>query len=150
MGKISAILELARHRGESLKLPYSGAVTPVEAWELLQNAPGTRLVDVRTQAEWHWVGRVPHAVEIEWMKWPERQQNTHFLTELKTQVDKESMVLFLCRSAQRSHLAAILANEQGWNSCYNILEGFEGEKDVNGQRNNIGGWRKAALPWTQS
>jgi rhodanese-related sulfurtransferase len=150
MGKLSAILELARHRGETLKLPYAGAVTPSEAWELLQNAPGTRLVDVRTHSEWHWVGRVPHAVEIEWMRWPERTLNPNFLTELNKQVDKESLVLFLCRSAQRSHSAAILATEHGWNNCYNILEGFEGEKDANEQRGHVGGWRKAGLPWSQS
>jgi rhodanese-related sulfurtransferase len=150
MGKLSAILELARHRGETLKLPYAGAVTPTEAWELLQNAPGTRLVDVRTHCEWHWVGRVPHAVEIEWMRWPERTLNANFLTELGSQVDKESLVLFLCRSAQRSHSAAILATENGWSNCYNILEGFEGEKDTSGQRGHVGGWRKAGLPWSQS
>lgn len=150
MGKISSILELAKHRGETLNLPYAGAVTPAEAWELLQNAPGTRIVDVRSHAEFIWVGRVPHAVEIEWMLWPERTQNPNFLTELNAQVDKESQVLFLCRSAQRSHLAAALATEHGWNSCYNILEGFEGEKDANGQRGHVGGWRKAKLPWFQS
>jgi len=150
MGKLSAILELACQRGESLHLPYAGAVTPGEAWELMQNAPGTRLVDVRSHAEWQWVGRLPQAVEIEWMCWPERHQNPNFLAEMSTQVDKEAMVLFLCRSAQRSHLAAILATENGWNSCYNILQGFEGEKDANGQRSRVSGWRKAGLPWSQS
>lgn len=150
MGQLSAILELARQRGEAKNLPYAGEVTPREAWTLLTNAPGTVLVDVRTQAEWHWVGRVPNAVEIEWLSWPAMHRNEHFLAQLKRQVDPEAMVLFLCRSAQRSHHAAVLAAEHGWRNGYNILEGFEGDRDANGQRGHVGGWRNAGLPWTQS
>jgi rhodanese-related sulfurtransferase len=150
MGQLSAILELARQRGEAKQLPYAGEVTPREAWTLLQNAPGTVLVDVRTQAEWAWVGRVPHAVEIEWLSWPSMHKNEHFMTALNRQVDKEAMVLFLCRSAQRSHYAALLATQNGWNNCYNILEGFEGDKDARNQRGHVGGWRNAGLPWSQT
>ena len=150
MGQIAAILELARRRGEAKGLTYTGEVTPAEAWTLKQQAPGTVIVDVRTHAEWNWVGRVPDAVEIEWMHWPERDRNLNFLKQLEAQVDKEALVLFLCRSAQRSHHAAMLAGEHGYSQCYNILEGFEGDKDANQQRGTIGGWRKAGLPWTQS
>jgi rhodanese-related sulfurtransferase len=150
MGQISAILELARQRGESKQLPYAGEVTPLEAWTLLGNAPGTVIVDVRSQAEQYWVGKVPGAVEIEWMSWPGMHKNEHFMTQLNRQVDKEALLLFLCRSAQRSHHAATLATNQGWGNCYNILEGFEGDKDANGQRGNVGGWRRAGLPWSQS
>ena len=150
MGQLSAILEIARQRGEARQLPYAGEVTPKEAWTLLQSAPGTVLVDVRTQAELHWVGKVPNAVEIEWMNWPTMQKNEHFMVQLNRQVDKEAMVLFLCRSAQRSHFAAVLATQNGWNNCYNILEGFEGDKDANSQRGHAGGWRNAGLPWSQS
>ena len=57
--------------------------------------------------------------------------------------------MFLCRSGVRSIGAAAAATEAGYNSCYNVLEGFEGDKDANGQRNHIGGWRKAGLPWIQ-
>jgi rhodanese-related sulfurtransferase len=150
MGQLAAILELARRRGEAKGLTYTGEVTPEEAWTLLQHAPGTILVDVRTHAEWNWVGRVPHAVEIEWMHWPERDLNPNFLKQLEAQVDKEALVVFLCRSAARSHSAAMLATEHGYTQCYNILEGFEGDKDADQQRGNIGGWRKAGLPWSQS
>ena len=150
MGQIASILELARRRGAEKSLSYTGEVTPHEAWTLLQSAPGAVLVDVRTHAEWTWVGRVPNAIEIEWMHWPERTPNTNFLKQLTTQVDKEALVLFLCRSAQRSHLAAALAVENGYTQCYNILEGFEGDRDANQQRGSVGGWRKAGLPWYQS
>ena len=150
MGQLSALLDLARQRAEQRSAPYAGEVTPQEAWTLLQSAPGTVLIDVRSHAERQWVGRVPNSVEIEWASWPGMAHNDHFLVHMKKQVDPEAMVLFLCRSGVRSIAAAKLATENGWRNCYNILEGFEGEKDANGQRGHIGGWRKAGLPWTQS
>lgn len=149
MGHLSDLFGLARERGEKLGLPYAGALTPAEAFAVWQNAPGAVLVDVRTRAEWDWVGRVPGSVEIEWNSWPEGTRNPHFLAQLTHQVDPEAVVLFLCRSGARSHNAAILAQQNGYNACYNILEGFEGDRDANGQRGHIGGWRHAGLPWTQ-
>ncbi len=149
MGKLTDILALARQRGEDLQVPYEGALTPAEAAEVWQMAPGAQLVDVRTRAEWDWVGRIPGAVEIEWMSYPGNQPNPHFLAQLKKQVDPESLVMFICRSGQRSSNAARVATEAGYTECYNVLEGFEGDKDANGQRNRVGGWRKAGLPWQQ-
>ncbi|MBL8428885.1 MAG: rhodanese-like domain-containing protein [Dechloromonas sp.] len=149
MGKLSEILSMAQARGKALERPYQGELTPQEANDLWRLAPGAKLVDVRTRAEWDWVGRVPGAVEIEWNQYPGGVRNPHFLAELKRQVDPEAMVIFLCRSGVRSIGAATAATEAGYNACYNVLEGFEGDKDANGHRNNIGGWRKAGLPWIQ-
>jgi len=149
MGKLTDILALAQARGQALERPYAGELTPGEAYELLQQAPGAKLVDVRTRAEWDWVGRVPGAVEIEWNQYPGGVRNPNFLAELKRQVDPESLVMFLCRSGVRSIGAATAATEAGYGACYNVLEGFEGDKDANGHRNNIGGWRRAGLPWHQ-
>ena len=149
MGKLTEILSLAQGRGKALERPYQGELTPQEASDLLRLAPGARLVDVRTRAEWDWVGRVPGAVEIEWNQYPGSTRSPLFLAELKRQVDPEALVMFLCCSGVRSIGAAAAATEAGYNSCYNVLEGFEGDKDANGHRNNIGGWRKAGLPWIQ-
>lgn len=149
MGKLTEILTLAAERGRALERPYQGELTPTEAHALLQLAPGAKLVDVRTRAEWDWVGRVPGAVEIEWNQYPGGVRNPNFVAELKRQVDPEALVLFLCRSGVRSIGAANAAVEVGYNNSYNILEGFEGDKDANGHRGNIGGWRKAGLPWIQ-
>ena len=149
MGKLTEILNLAAERGRALERPYLGELTPAEAHALLQQAPGTKLVDVRTRAEWDWVGRVPGAIEIEWNQYPGGVRNPNFVAELKRQVDPQALVMFLCRSGVRSIGAATAATEAGYNSCYNILEGFEGDKDANGHRSNIGGWRKAGLPWIQ-
>ena len=149
MGKITEILRLARARSEALGRPYRGELTPQEAFTLLQLAPGARIVDVRTRAEWDWVGRIPAAVEIEWNQYPGGERNPNFMAELKRQVDPEALVMFLCRSGARSIGDATAATEAGYGDCYNILEGFEGDKDANGHRNLIGGWRKAGLPWIQ-
>lgn len=149
MGKLSDLLALAHSRALDLKLPYAGALTPAEAFEVWSSAPGAKLVDVRTRAELDWVGRVPGAVEIEWLTWPGNHANPNFLTQLHHQVDVEGMVLFLCRSGGRSDSAAKAATEAGYTACYNVLEGFEGDKDAHGHRNTVGGWRAAGLPWTQ-
>ena len=96
-----------------------------------------------------WVGRVPGAIEIEWMLYPGNEPNAHFLAHFKRQVDPEALVMFLCRSGARSNAAATLAAGSGFTNAYNILEGFEGDKDAGGHRNKVGGWRHANLPWTQ-
>ena len=150
MGRLTEILGLAQQRATAMDLPYEGALTPREAFELLRLAPGAKMVDVRTRAERDWVGRVPGAAEIEWNLYPGGAHNPNFMAELKRQVDPEALVLFLCRSGARSDAAARLATEAGYGDCYNILEGFEGDKDANGQRNRVGGWRFAGLPWQQS
>ena len=149
MGKLSEILRLAQVRGQALERAYIGELTPQEASDVLHLAPGAKIVDVRTRAEWDWVGRVAGAIEIEWNQYPGGVRNPNFVAELKRQVDPEALVMFLCRSGVRSVGAATAATEAGYNSCYNILEGFEGDKDANGHRNTIGGWRKAGLPWFQ-
>ena len=147
MGKLTEILNNARMRADELSLPYAGAVTPAESWELWNLAPGAKLVDVRTRAEWDWVGRIPGAIEIEWQSYPGGQPNHDFLAQLRRQVDPESLVMFICRSGVRSHNAACLANEAGYTESYNVLEGFEGDKDAAGHRGTTGGWRHAGLPW---
>lgn len=147
MGKLAEILNNARRRADEADLPYAGALTPAESWEVWNRVPGARIVDVRTRAEWDWVGRIPGAVEIEWQTYPGGTPNPDFLAQLKRQVDPESVVMFICRSGVRSHNAACLAAEAGFAECYNVLEGFEGNVDTNGQRGKLGGWRLAGLPW---
>lgn len=143
------ILNTAKQRGKQLGLPYAGALTPKEAHELMLHQANAKLVDVRTRAEWDWVGRVPDAVEVELMSYPGNRPNQAFVEELEKKVPKDTVILFLCRSGGRSHNAAGFATQAGYNNCYNVLEGFEGDRDANGQRNKVGGWRAAGLPWTQ-
>ena len=150
MATISEILNKAAERGKELNLPYGGALLPQEAYVLMQKAPGAILVDVRTQAEWNYVGRIPESVQIEWQTYPGSQPNPNFLNELEAQADKQAVVMFLCRSGARSHAAAAVAAQAGFSHSYNVLQGFEGDKDASGHRNSLGGWRVAGLPWVQS
>lgn len=145
------ILAKARERGQENSLPYAGAVTPAEAYDLVRSDPRVKLVDVRTNAERDWVGRVaiPEAqhAAVQWNTYPGSVQNPAFLEELSRVADKESVLLFLCRSGVRSRHAAKLATEHGYTHCFDILEGFEGDKDAEGHRKTVGGWCKAGLPW---
>jgi rhodanese-related sulfurtransferase len=144
------ILAAARERALQLNLPYAGALFPAEAHTLMQSLPEARLIDVRTRAELDWVGRIPGSVKVEWNTWPGGSRNPDFIAEFEALIDKNAIVMLLCRSGSRSHHAAIAVTHVGYTNVYNVLQGFEGDKDPSGQRNRLGGWRAAGLPWTQS
>jgi rhodanese-related sulfurtransferase len=138
----------AADRGRKMGLAYAGALLPAEAHALMQR--GAKLVDVRTQPELLYVGKIPGSVTVEWQTYPGNRPNPEFLGELAACVAKDEPVMFLCRSGARSHAAAEAATRAGWRECYNVLEGFEGDKDGAQHRNSVGGWRKSGLPWVQS
>jgi rhodanese-related sulfurtransferase len=136
---------------------YAGDVSPKDAWNLLESDPSAILVDVRTRAEWTYVG-VPDlsplskkALFIEWQTFPEGQRNERFAGELEGQgIEKDAPILFLCRSGARSAAAAKLMTSEGFGRCYNISEGFEGDPDSDRHRGRVNGWKVHGLPWTQS
>jgi rhodanese-related sulfurtransferase len=142
------IKKSARERARQLGLTYAGALLPAEAHKLMQ--AGATLVDVRTKPEIQYVGRVPGSLAVEWQTYPGNRENPEFIGELAASVPKDTPVMFLCRSGARSHAAAEAAARAGWKEAYNVLEGFEGDKDAAQHRNTVGGWRKAGLPWAQS
>jgi rhodanese-related sulfurtransferase len=147
MPTLSAILQTAQARALAANLPYAGALTPTEAYYLSQHAPSARIVDVRSHAEQDLVGVVESAVAVEWQHFPGWQANPYFLAQLKAAVDTEALVMFMCRSGGRSNNAAIAAQAAGYSAAYNILEGFEGDKNAAGQRGCKNGWKVAGLPW---
>jgi rhodanese-related sulfurtransferase len=150
MNTINQLLETARERAKGSGREYEGEVLPSEALTLLKSHPGTVLIDVRTEAEWEWVGRVPDSVLVQWNTWPGGQSNPQFMKQLQEAVpDLSAPMLFLCRSGARSHNAATAATRAGYAHCFNILNGFEGDKNPGGQRNLLGGWRFEGLPWIQ-
>ena len=152
MNTPAEILNAAHERAARSTLPYAGAVTPREAYALLQSDLRARLIDVRTNAERDWVGRVavPDARHgaVQWNVYPGGTPNPHFLEQLGQQAGRDDVLLFLCRSGVRSRHAARCATENGYRHAYDILEGFEGDKDTDGHRKNVNGWCKAGLPWT--
>ena len=108
-------------------------------------------MDVRTNAERDWVGRVAipdaqHAA-VQWATYPGGVPNPEFGAQLEKVARKDEVLLFLCRSGVRSRHSARVATEHGFAQSYDILEGFEGDKDAEGHRKTIGGWCKAGLPW---
>jgi rhodanese-related sulfurtransferase len=149
MSTTDQILAAARERAAGQ--PYAGAVTPQEAFALLQSDPRVRLVDVRTNAERDWIGRpaIPEAQHgaVQWTLYPGGAPNPDFATQLQQTADKEDVVLFLCRSGVRSRHAARVATELGFTQAFDILEGFEGDRDGEGHRKTVSGWCKAGLPW---
>jgi rhodanese-related sulfurtransferase len=150
MDELDNVLKAARSRARERHLPYEGALLPAEAHIVLQQKPGAKLIDVRSRAELDFVGRVPGSVEIEWKSYPGMLPNPKFVEQLKQQVPADAVILFLCRSGGRSHETAVAALQAGYREVYNVLEGFEGDRDAGGHRNTVGGWRARGLPWTQS
>lgn len=126
---------------------YAGDVPAELAWQWLQSGEAV-LVDVRTDAEREWVGKVPGAIAVAWKQWPSMAANQNFDEQLRAAVPEGKKVVLLCRSGVRSVAAAQRATGLGI-EAYNILEGFEGDVDANGQRGRLSGWRKRGLPWNQ-
>ena len=137
-------------------LDYAGDISAAEAWERLQQDPSAQLVDVRTMAEWNFVG-VPDLAElgrrvhcVEWQGFPSGAPNTQFTAQAAQVLDaKDQTVLLICRSGARSRAAAIALTQAGFEKAFNVAGGFEGDADDEGHRGNINGWKAAGLPWRQ-
>ncbi|HDR9203078.1 sulfurtransferase [Burkholderia vietnamiensis] len=151
MSKLDQLYAKADQRRAESALDYAGALLPVEAFELLQLDPSARLVDVRTRAELDWIGRPlvgdGQYLHIEWTRYPGGVPNTEFIEQLKAAVSPDTPVLFLCRSAARSKLAAVASRQAGFTKAFDLLEGFEGGKDAEGHRKTVDGWCFRKLPW---
>lgn len=141
-------LSIARERAEHDALLYAGGVTPEQAWALV-SAGEAVLVDVRTAEERKFVGHVPGSVHVAWATGTSMTRNPRFVKELETRVGKDLVILLLCRSGKRSAAAAEAAAKAGFRHVFNVLEGFEGELNGDGQRRNSGGWVVRSLPWQQ-
>jgi uncharacterized protein (DUF934 family)/rhodanese-related sulfurtransferase len=128
---------------------YAGDVNPGEAWSLMQ-AGTAQMLDVRTAEELHFVGRVPGALHVPWAIGIGLQRNPDFVEQVLQLAKRDDRLLLLCRSAKRSLSAARALTSAGFTQVYNILEGFEGDMDSNGQRGRVNGWRLHGLPWRQS
>jgi rhodanese-related sulfurtransferase len=131
-------------------------VPPTRVWEALRTDPKAQLVDVRTDAEWNFIG-VPdlasagkQAVLVSWQVYPSMQRNPAFADQLKEAgFTPEQHIYFICRSGQRSLAAAQAAQEAGFPHAYNVADGFEGAVDAHGHRGVAAGWKAKGLPWRQ-
>jgi rhodanese-related sulfurtransferase len=131
-------------------------VAPRKTWEALKNDPQAQLVDVRTDAEWNFVG-VPDLAPagkqpalIPWQVYPAMQVNGAFVEHLqKAGITPDDHVYFLCRSGARSMAAAQAAQAAGYAHVFNVADGFEGPPDGEGHRGTVAGWKAEDLPWRQ-
>jgi rhodanese-related sulfurtransferase len=131
-------------------------VSPAKVWDALRENPEAQLVDVRTDAEWTYVG-LPDLgpagkkpVLIPWQVFPTMQVNGAFVEQLKQAgFTPDHHIYFLCRSGVRSLAAAQAAIAAGFPHAYNIADGFEGPPDADGHRGNEAGWKADGLPWRQ-
>lgn len=131
---------------------YKGDVLPAEAHERLQANDNAYLIDVRTDAEWNFVGvpAVDRLLRLSWQVYPTMERNGRFVeTVEEAGIPKDAEIFLICRSGARSAAAASALAEAGFANCYNIAEGFEGDRDSEGHRGTVGGWKRAGLPWVQ-
>jgi rhodanese-related sulfurtransferase len=142
--------------GQAYSRDYAGDVDVAEAWGAVRENAGTLLVDVRTRAEWNFVG-VPDLSEagkepvfVEWQAFPAMEINASFVDNVSSVApDKNESIYFLCRSGARSKSAAMAMTAAGYSACYNISDGFEGPHDAEQHRGSTAGWKARGLPWVQ-
>ena len=136
-------------------MSYAGDVTPAEAYDAVTGPDEALLVDVRSEAEWTFVG-VPDLSSsgrepgfVEWSRWPGGAPNESFVDEVRALgLTEGTPVYLLCRSGVRSSAAAEALTEAGLGPAYNIGDGFEGPHDPAHHR-TPGGWKNSGLPWRQ-
>lgn len=132
---------------------YRGDLPPAEAYERLRQNPNAVLIDVRTQPEWTFVGlpQVERLLRISWQVYPHMEVNSRFADEVKAMgLSPDTEILCICRSGARSSSAATALTHAGFSNCWNVAQGFEGDKNAEGRRGLANGWKAAGLPWVQS
>jgi rhodanese-related sulfurtransferase len=139
---------------------YAGDVLPPEAWRVLSSDPQAQLIDVRTIAEWAYVGGPDlsavgkDTLRIEWLRFPAMEVAPDFVEQMRAGLARlgtpaEAPLFFLCRSGARSAAAAGAATQAGYTAAHNIAHGFEGDPDPERHRGRVNGWKVDGLPWQQ-
>ncbi|HMN86858.1 MAG TPA: rhodanese-like domain-containing protein [Bauldia sp.] len=140
---------------------YAGDVSAKAAYDDLARTPEAALVDVRTAAEWVYVG-VPmlsgigkETILVAWDEFPAGDRVPDFVGRLADALDRHGVgrdapLYFICRSGNRSRKAAIEATAAGYRRCHNVDLGFEGRLDAERHRGTAGSWKAEGLPWVQS
>jgi len=140
---------------------YAGDLSAQEAWSLLVREPGAQLIDVRTLPEWTFVGLPDlsslgrEVKRIEWQAFPSMAANLDFVAQVsqaasRSGADRNTPLVFICRSGARSRSAAIAMTKAGFSRAYNLAGGFEGDLDGDAHRGSQNGWKVSGLPWRQT
>ena len=136
---------------------FAGEINSSEAWQVLEDEQNSILVDVRSDAEWVFVGFPDLSalgkdlVKVSWQLFPDMSLNNSFLEQItESGCNKDSALMFICRSGARSRDAAQMCAAHGYSNVFNVYDGFEGRQNQDGHRGVLEGWKAAGLPWVQS
>ena len=140
-------------------------LTPADADRALAADPSIILIDVRTRAEFQFVGHptaTDQNIPVRFLD-PEMKhdgkkgygmvENPKFADQVAALMAREGKgkddpIFVICRSGGRSARATDKLAALGYTNVWNLVEGFEGGKDkATGQR-SVNGWKNAGLPWT--
>ena len=133
-------------------LPQLKDITAIEAHRMLRADDRAVLVDVRSEPEWDFVGvpLVANYVQVCWRAWPDMRVCDDFLDEFAAfDIPRDAPLLMLCKSGGRSRQAGLFLLQNGYARCYNVRDGFEGDRNDHGQRRCVNGWIASGLPWMQ-
>jgi len=133
------------------------ALTPKQAYSLMQENPSALLVDVRSDMEFLMIGHPKGAMHVAWIDEPDWTINPDFIKEVRRlllgrvsdNTSAQAPVILICRSGNRSDAAAQALVEDGLKDVFVIKEGFEGPLDDDHHRGTVCGWRFDGLPWEQ-
>ena len=135
----------------------AGDLAPKQTWEMLAENPKARLVDVRTDAEFAYVGNPDlsglgkEVIRVYWQVFPDMDVNPDFVDQVAAGgIGKDAPLLFICRSGGRSRYAAKAMTAAGYTQCFNVAGGFEGDPDEYDHRGTTNGWKTDGLPWKQT
>jgi len=158
---VDSVARRGRIMSENPAAGYAGDVSAKAAWDGLEQAAEATLVDVRTKAEWAYVGTPvltslgKSPLLLEWDQFPSGELVSDFIGRLRSELDKRGVpvdapLYFICRSGNRSRQAAMLATDAGYSRAFNIEFGFEGRLGPDRHRGTAGSWKAEGLPWVQS
>ena len=137
-------------------MSYKRNLLPKMAVERLQNNPQALFVDVRSKAEFKYVGYPENSILIPWIDDPDWEPNPEaFSDAVMQELDSrenlsDTEIILICRSGFRSNEALKCLENKGFTQVSHVASGFEGDLDENDHRGNLNGWRHDGMPWSQS
>jgi len=142
---------------QKLNLKKLNHLSPIEAYETLQDIPSALLIDIRSNMEFLFVGHPKGAIHVPWIDEPDWCVNPDFEKEIRQlmlggicdQGESSPPIILICRSGKRSVDAGKALLDSGFHNVCHVTEGFEGDRDAEYHRSSVGGWRFRGLPWEQ-
>jgi rhodanese-related sulfurtransferase len=123
-------------------------LSPLQAHTFLQDHPNAIFMDIRSFAEFWFVGHPVGAVSVPFNN-EDYGINEKFVEEAASFARRDQPIVLICRSGKRTLHAGEALEAAGFKDVAHVTSGFEGEMDDKDQRSCINGWRFDGLPWEQ-